>query len=593
MHKIFKNNIYLLKIIWKCSKIKLILHTTIGVMQAIVDFLTQIYFFNILIRLIEQESNFSQYLFMTLLILSLQLLKSMIVTWYFSYISPKLDIDIDEKLKKLLIDKSLKLPIIIYENPKFYDIQNRVTTNITLKIPQILNNLSNILGFIIISTSTIVFAVLQSPFVLLFLMFPVLFIFFNNKINYFIYSRNKEEIPLNRCQQYVQTAFFTKEHAKELRTSNLSTVLKGILISSNKKFTDIRKKYGLKLAFTSTIATLLGSNLPIVAANFYAAYCFAFTHNLTITGFSVLITSINTFCNRINRLFSFLTTAQEHSLYIEDLKNFLKQPEIASTPKKTVPLFETLECNNLKFSYDGINNVINGIDVTIHNGEKIAIVGPNGSGKSTFVKLLLNLYTPTSGSITYNGQNIEKLDLTQFYQKFGVAFQDFKTYEISVAENVLMDKLTQSKIPSVKEALKRMDILDIFKGTLRGINTPLTRRFEVDGMILSGGQNQKIAISRLLTSTWSIAILDEPSSALDPIAEQQIYEQLFKTNYDKTMIIISHRLSVATMVDKILFFKNGKILESGSHQQLMDKNGEYARMFKLQAKSYQESEVCN
>lgn len=224
--------------------------------------------------------------------------------------------------------------------------------------------------------------------------------------------------------------------------------------------------------------------------------------------------------------------------------------------------------------------------MTIKQGEKIAIVGFNGAGKTTLVKLLMRLYDPSSGEILLNGRNIKEYNLESYRGSLGVVFQDYKQFALSVVENVLGRPMREGDEAAVEDCLRRAGIWDKISALPEGINTRMTREFDDDGLILSGGESQKLAIASVYARNSSVVILDEPSSALDPIAEHDMYRQMYRACEGKTMIFISHRLSSAVDADRIFLIEDGSIKESGSHSELMRLNGSYAEMFKAQAESY-------
>ncbi|MBR6638811.1 MAG: ATP-binding cassette domain-containing protein [Muribaculaceae bacterium] len=227
------------------------------------------------------------------------------------------------------------------------------------------------------------------------------------------------------------------------------------------------------------------------------------------------------------------------------------------------------------------------LSLKIDKGQTTAIVGKNGAGKSTFVKLLLRFYDADSGEILYNGVNIKEYDIESLRNRFATVFQDYKVFALTIAENVLCKEVeTDFDNSTVKRALKNSGA-DLFVDKLENKeSTVLTREFDEKGTGLSGGEQQKLAVARMFAKDFDLAILDEPSSALDPIAEYQMYESLINATKDKTVIYISHRLSSAVLSDKIFVFDDGTVSESGTHEELMAQTQGYYEMFTLQASNY-------
>ena len=231
------------------------------------------------------------------------------------------------------------------------------------------------------------------------------------------------------------------------------------------------------------------------------------------------------------------------------------------------------------------------VDMEIRRGEKIAIVGYNGAGKTTLTKLLMRLYDPTEGSITYNGHDLREYELEDLRGRVAAVFQDYRIFAATVAENVVGGELAegtegQRQRERVLNALTKSTFAGKLATLEKGIDTQLTREFEDDGVILSGGEAQKIAIARAFYQDADLIILDEPSSALDPNAEYELNRALYEYAEDKTVIFISHRLSTTRHADRIYMFDSGCLIEVGSHDELMAQNGKYAYMFNLQAENY-------
>ena len=238
---------------------------------------------------------------------------------------------------------------------------------------------------------------------------------------------------------------------------------------------------------------------------------------------------------------------------------------------------ESVELKNVTFTYPGANTpTINGVSFKWSKGEKIAIVGYNGAGKTTLIKLLMGLYPVTEGQILVNGIDINEIDLDVYRDRFGTVFQDLQVFAMTLSENVLMRRPEGDEdYAKVRKALEDAQFDCGHRGLTKGLDTVISREFDEEGFVPSGGQAQKIAIARVFAAQPDMVILDEPSSALDPLA--------------KGVIFISHRLSSARMADEIYLVKDGKIVEQGTHEQMMALNGYYHEMFMLQAENYQDS----
>ena len=266
--------------------------------------------------------------------------------------------------------------------------------------------------------------------------------------------------------------------------------------------------------------------------------------------------------------------------YREFLKSDFKIRDGAKTAKCGEP--EEIRIENLSFTYPGNDRpTLKNINLTIKPYEKIALVGYNGAGKTTLTNLLLRLYDATDGSISIAGEDIRDVTVSSHRDRFSAVFQDFQLFACSAGENVALDKTFDEE--RVKTALKQSGFNKELK---KGIYTELLREFDDEGRMLSGGESQKVAIARTFYKNCPYIILDEPSANLDPIAEYNLNQAMIEAANQKTVIFISHRLSTTVNADRIYVMENGEIIESGSHKELMEKNGTYAYMFNLQAEKY-------
>jgi ATP-binding cassette subfamily B protein len=279
-------------------------------------------------------------------------------------------------------------------------------------------------------------------------------------------------------------------------------------------------------------------------------------------------------------------------MYMNNLKEFLEyepKKEYQGSAKITCEL-GNVEFDQVNFQYAGADKpVIQDLSFTIKKGEKVALVGQNGAGKTTLVKLMMGLYPVTSGRVIAEGVNIQEYDRQDYYNRFGTVFQDLQIFALPLSENVLMKAPeNQAERELVKDALIKAQFGDTLAKLPKGIDTMITKEFDDEGFVCSGGQAQKIAIARVFAKNPDIVILDEPSSALDPIAEYNMYNNMLQVSEGKTVIFISHRLSSARIADRICFLEHGNIVECGNHDELMRLGGKYAQMFELQAKNYRE-----
>ncbi|MBR5066899.1 MAG: ABC transporter ATP-binding protein, partial [Lachnospiraceae bacterium] len=290
--------------------------------------------------------------------------------------------------------------------------------------------------------------------------------------------------------------------------------------------------------------------------------------------------------------------AKENSMYIDKIRSFLAyEPVIVKDKGEDVEKgCKSFELKNVSFRYTPESEeILHNISLKVNPGEKIAIVGYNGSGKTTLIKLLMRLYDPSEGTILYDGKDIKDYNLNKYHDRMGVVFQDFNMYGASLAENVCLDDIeikdNEELKENIKKALKRSGFAERLNALENGLETSVTTEFDEAGVDFSGGESQKVAIARAFFKDADILIMDEPSSALDPIAEYNLNKAMHEAAGDKTVFYISHRLSTTRDADRIIMLEKGRIIEEGSHDELLKKNGKYAEMWRVQASRYEAEAV--
>jgi ATP-binding cassette subfamily B protein len=265
-----------------------------------------------------------------------------------------------------------------------------------------------------------------------------------------------------------------------------------------------------------------------------------------------------------------------------NFENKIKNNKLSEMPESP----GILECKNVSFGYDKDNFVLKNINLKIDAKEKIALVGYNGAGKTTLIKLLLRLYEPTEGIILLNGIDIKEYDINEYRNYIGVIFQDFQLFAAEIGENVVMNKVKDSDGDNIINAIQISGFYDRYKSLKNGLKTVLTNEFDNEGTDLSGGESQKLAVARAFYKNAGLVLLDEPSSALDPIAEYNLNMSMNHVAKEKTVIFISHRLSTTRRADRIYLLENGCIAEQGTHDELLSLNGQYNQMWNVQALKY-------
>lgn len=402
------------------------------------------------------------------------------------------------------------------------------------------------------------------------------------------FKASTNQRPFRRITRYNERSFTLKESMSELKTTEIGDLLLEKNELAHNNIIKVFDKYIFPKTILSFICNLLLTLLyPLIVC--VVAY---FTiDNLTpdaIAWFSSMTVAATTLSTLITQLAHAFGEVGQSMIEVSVAFELLKmEGNIESKKGENVKEFENLDINNVSFSYKGDVNQLEKISMHIKKGQKIAIVGHNGAGKTTLVKLLLRLYDVKCGSILYNNTNYIDINVDSLRKEVGAVFQNVEVYAVTIAENVLLrTPITEEDFALVEEALKFSGLDEFVKTLPNGINTIVTKEFDKDGVVLSGGNNQRLAIARGYALNYNLFILDEPSSALDPIAEANVYNNMLALGRDKTIVFISHRLTTTVNADYIYLFEKGRIIEQGTHSELMKQNGKYKEMFTSQSKKY-------
>ena len=383
---------------------------------------------------------------------------------------------------------------------------------------------------------------------------------------------------------YISRFFSLADYAKEVRLTRIDENIKNEFFANKTE----ERRLIIKRQKEFLVTNAIGSLLNIAETAFiilFMAYHLMVTREILIGGFAIAITAANKMRGMFADLQWRLAEINKQSVFADKVRRFLETESKIVSGERELNTFESIEFKNVSFAYMD-KRVLENVSFKISKGDRIALVGYNGAGKTTITKLMMRLYDVTEGEILVNGINIKDYRLDMLREKIGAVFQDYKVFAATVAENVLADVYTQDKEQVVLSALSDSTFGDKLESLPNGIHTELTREFYNDGTELSGGESQKIAIARVFAHNNELIVMDEPSSALDPIAEYNLNVGIDKNAKGKTVVFITHRLSTTRHVDMIYMLENGKIIESGCHDDLIRENGKYASMFNLQASKY-------
>lgn len=529
-----------------------------SVIKRLIEYLSWVFysafFVRFILEAIEMEKPLNDILISILLIGGVSLILELFIYYCDNVLFPCLDIKIYHKLYNRVYKKAENVEIACYENRDFYDRFVAALDDMGNKTCRYIDNLSIVISGTIGGILACYTMVRIDIFTIVFLVAPLIGNFlFAPKMNKIYYMRYSDGIPYERKTDYVNRVMYLKEYAKEFRLSGIYNVVRKQYEQATEGKAGIWKKYfnrafamGMMQYFFSYIVIFEGILL-------YGAYQavvpakpgITFSEMAVLT--SVMVTASWVWVQVINAV----NQAARNRLFINKLREFLQYEEQIPEdgdglmPEEEIDL---IEFSHVSFAYESSRDVIHDLSFSVKKGQSLVLAGHNGAGKSTVIKLLLRLYDPTEGVIRVNGRDIREYQVAAYRSLFACAFQD----------GVL--------IP--------------------GFDMPVSNESEADGSRLSGGECQKLLVARACAAKSSIMIFDEPSSALDPIAENELFADILKHSDGKTRILISHRLSCVKYADAVLMLEQGRKVEEGTHGELMRAQGKYAAMYHIQEKNY-------
>ena len=590
----FKNNSYMLGLIIKACPGVPILALISTVLGSVHSFLLNTYLYQYALNAL-QEGKELRIILITLGCMFgysvLYMLFGSISSCYFELKYPKVEAYIQDLLQK----KAVEVDLACFESSAFYDTYVKATGEATNRAYTVMNNILDVIWITInvVAIGTLIITI--DPIFLLLAFLPFLCTLLigkkRNRLKYDYNMRNKE---VARQRDYVRRTFYLNDFSKEMRLTEMWKVMYKRMHSSISEMKEIVNKYGYKMMFFRYLFDFVFDVVVDSGSIVLAAYKTLVTKSMLLGDCFVVINSISNIAGSVNYMGDVFFKLDENSLYVDNLRDFLEY-EVHIAEDESAPAvssFEKLELKNMTFGYEGQTTpALSNVNLTVNVGEKIAIVGHNGAGKTTLIKLLQRLYDPSEGEILLNGENIKNYRLSSYRNLFGTVFQDYRLFATTVAENVMLrGDITDEDRAIVKEALERSGIYSKIESLSNGVDSNVTREFDNEGAMFSGGEAQKISIARIFAGNQEIVIMDEPTSALDPIAEQEMYRNMFEACEGKTVIFISHRLSSATMADRVYMFENGEIIEQGTHSELLAMNAKYADMWHKQADTYADAE---
>ena len=587
----FRNIKWMIDIAYKNCKRVLLFCVLTAVLEVLLN-LTQLYIAPGIIKCVEQKVSI-RVLLMTILAYTLALF---VINGFKKYIEENTLFSRIEVRTKIIAMVSEKCNTTSYPNTldanfiRLRDVayfacegNSEATEHIWQTLTMLLKNVGGLIAYLFILSSF-------DPFLLLLIILTCFISFFVSRYaNNWHYANKVEGEKYYHKKRYIRDKAESIKLAKDIRIFNLKDWLNELLDLVHNQYLAFRLK-GEKVDLLADIIEVV---LTVIRNGIAYIYLINMTLNdgLSVSSFILYFVAISTLTNWVMGVLKEMSTLHKECLDISSLREFLDYPEpFKFDDGKDIPLASNYEIRleNVSFHYPECDkDIIHNLNLTIHPREKLAIVGLNGAGKTTLVKLICGLLSPSEGRVLLNGDDISDFNRNKYYELFSAVFQDFSILDVTIAEEIAQCK-DAIDYQRIKECIDYAGLTDTIDKLPQGLNTHIGREVYLDGVLLSGGQMQRLMLARALYKNGPILLLDEPTAALDPLAESEIYQKYSDMANNKTSLFISHRLASTRFCDRIILIKDGGIKEEGSHEDLLKLNGEYAKLFEVQSRYYKQ-----
>ncbi len=586
----FANNAYAVKTVWRISK-KRVIHTALHSISGYVEWIfMSIFFLRYVINAIETEAPFVTILgFIGICFVVFSLL-AMYTSYMNSVIIPFTDNKVYRCLYRKLYAKARNIELRCFEDADFYNKYTMALDGSAQKMTKSVEYFFQVIFGVAAAAAAFSSMFMIDPFSVLFVISPIIGNFvFGGLMNKIWRDRYADNVKNNRKAEYVNRVMHLAEFAKEIRYSNIHELMMKRYGESVKGSIDVAEKYAEKAIVYSWAQNVATFALVFEGIMIYASYRTIVSKTMDLAELAIMFAAMSTSSWILIGMFNNFIEAMKNGQFLEYFRTFIEYEEkIPEDQDGVIPeeKVRSIEFRNVCFEYRENDPVINDLSFKIEGDKVCALVGHNGAGKSTIIKLLFRLYDPTSGEIFVNDINIRQYNLKAYRKLFSAAFQDYKIMAMSVRDNVLMGAKFENPDETAERALKCAGVWEKVQSLSNGIDTVMTKEFDNDGAVLSGGEQQKIVVARAFAQKASVKVFDEPSSALDPIAEYDLYKGIMDESKGHITLFISHRLSSVKDADIVFMLENGTVVEYGSHRELMSQKGKYCEMFTKQAQNY-------
>jgi len=587
---------YIITLTWKYDKTILFVFLIVSLLASLIQYIN-IFIPKLLLESLLNNQPVNYIIRLILLIAISILLLDIINSWLSSLYSRKASLARTECFSNLMMKKIFRIKYAFLENPEILNKIEKARFVFWSNNSGVEGTLRNLLLFVsggVLLVGVVAICLTLNPIIpIVILGTTIANMFFTNNVKKKDIIMLDTNAPLDREMSYLQDNMSDASLGKEIRIFSLRKWLESKYL----------KCLTLRLDNESNIQTSYSRvgyiSIGLTVVNDIIVYSFLVSsilnNSIRIDSFMMYLSAITSMSSAFRMMVESGTNIAQYTKCISDFRNVMDLPEEYDDkeslllPDGTLTSY-SISFRDVTFRYPGSEqDILSNLNLHIENGQNIAIIGINGAGKSTIVKLLTGLLEPDTGEILINNQNISTYPKQELYSMFSVVFQDIYQYAFTLAENIAFEDEKEIDEKKMQQAIVKSGLSQVVDIQPKGLNVMLRKDFSPDGITLSGGQAQNLALSRALYKDRPIVILDEPTAALDAIAEKKLYEQFKKLKENKTSIFISHRLASTQFCDRILLIDSGKIIEEGTHESLIEKKGLYAKMYKSQCIYYQEN----
>ena len=586
--KLFVSIKTMIKIALCIDKKSLLICITYNLIKQLMNVFYGVHFIRMILAGLETKRSFGHILAVLVFMFVINILFSRFNQYYKDIYLPIFKLKVDYYMNEKIMRKANSIPYDIANSPEELDKYNRIIKNSSEMIMQAYQSFGLVCGLLEAFIMVLYYIINVDIFAIVLSSFPLLYSYFlAEKSAEFKYELDKKISSFSRKKEYAKRVFYLHNYTAEIRTSKIGRIVKGIYQEGFMQTEDAYLRNGKKIALIAFFELLLGDAISMVLPLVYVVIRMLCGAQYLMGDFIGITQAITIFSSDVEWMLDTMLELKSASLYISDYIDYISQEDDQVREGKKLDKTNEFHIvfDHVQYQYPGNSEgvlALADVYVDIRSGEKIAVVGENGAGKTTFVSLLVNLISCSNGRILLNGTDINAYGRRELKSFFGVVCQDYQIYPVSIRDNVSINGCVADA--DIKDAIIKVGLAD----RINDINLVVGKEINDKGLELSGGERQRLALARVVANKFPVVILDEPTSALDALTERNINQLLLSALKDtnRTLIFISHKLSTTKLVDRILVFEHGRIVEQGNHDQLMKKEGLYSRMYNEQSNMY-------